>query len=513
MKYDVIVIGSGLGGLECAAILQQCGKSVLVLERQKQPGGCMQSYSRSGLKYDTGLHYIGGLGKGESLHNTFKYLGLLDLPWKRLDPDGFDRVSIAGRNFSFVQGYENFANALAKEFPHQKEALFTYVNMLRSCDEHQLDMLRPAPAISSRDGKIDVNNFDQGFGTGAWNYLSTLFSDNLLLNVLAGTSLKMDLDKDTIPLFTFSHGNSGFIQSSWRLCSDGNLLVDTLVKRVESAGGEVKCGVDVVQLVESNGKIVEAVSSEGERYSANIFISDAHPAVTCSLVEPSLLMKRIYKRRISSLANSRGMFTISLRVKPDTVKYFNFNQYIYRDSSVWNLENGPDGVNGILVSCRAERHNSNGSGNDKFEIDEFTQQIDILFPIRWEFFKEWEETKIGKRGDSYVEFKEILTNKAIDLAQSFIPGLRGFITEIHTSTPLTYRDYNLSPSGSAYGIKKDFNAPMLTVLSPRTPVPNLLMTGQSLMLHGVHGVTMTSLFTCAEILGKDVVWSIVSGEK
>lgn len=79
----------------------------------------------------------------------------------------------------------------------------------------------------------------------------------------------------------------------------------------------------------------------------------------------------------------------------------------------------------------------------------------------------------------------------------------------YTSTPLTYRDYTLTPEGAAYGLRKDFNNPMLTLLSPRTPIPNLMLTGQNLMLHGLHGVTMTTLFTCAEVLGKEPIWNIV----
>ncbi len=59
MKYDVIIIGSGFGGLVCAHILSKAGKSVLVLERQAQAGGCIQSYRRDGLMFDTGLHYVG----------------------------------------------------------------------------------------------------------------------------------------------------------------------------------------------------------------------------------------------------------------------------------------------------------------------------------------------------------------------------------------------------------------------------------------------------------------------
>ena len=62
MKYDVIIIGSGLGGLECGYILARQGKRVLILEQGNQPGGCLQSYKRKGMSFDTGFHYVGGLG-------------------------------------------------------------------------------------------------------------------------------------------------------------------------------------------------------------------------------------------------------------------------------------------------------------------------------------------------------------------------------------------------------------------------------------------------------------------
>ena len=81
-----------------------------------------------------------------------------------------------------------------------------------------------------------------------------------------------------------------------------------------------------------------------------------------------------------------------------------------------------------------------------------------------------------------------------------------------SSTPLTYRDYTATPEGSAYGVRKDWHSPMMTLLTPKTPIPNLLLTGQSLTLHGLLGVSMTSLFTCAEILGKEAVYAITKTE-
>ena len=96
------------------------------------------------------------------------------------------------------------------------------------------------------------------------------------------------------------------------------------------------------------------------------------------------------------------------------------------------------------------------------------------------------------------------------LAEQAVPGLRDSVEHLYTSTPLTYRDYTGTPQGSAYGVRKDCNNPLGTQLSVRTPIDNLLLTGQSLMLHGVHGVTMTALFTCAALLGRERIWKIIT---
>ena len=77
-KYDVVIIGSGLGGLACAYILAKEGYKVCVLEKNRQYGGSLQIFSRDKVIFDTGIHYIGGLDKGQNLYNYFKYFDLID---------------------------------------------------------------------------------------------------------------------------------------------------------------------------------------------------------------------------------------------------------------------------------------------------------------------------------------------------------------------------------------------------------------------------------------------------
>ena len=469
MKYDVIVIGSGLGGLVCARQLAKQGRSVLVLERQAQLGGCLQSYRRGDFEFDTGLHYVGGLAEGQPLHEAFEQLGLMRLPWVRLDADGFDRITIGRQTFPMCEGFDRFASTLGEYFPQEKSALRQYVGMLR-----QLPPMEEA---------VEVNAYD---------WLSSLFRDPLLINVLSATAMKMELRRESLPLFNFAHSMSSYIQSSWRLKGGGNKIVESLVNDIRSFGGEVVCRAEVKELVEKEGRIVAAKCPNGKTYEGSVFISDVHPQLTFGWLKDSNMVKNIFRRRIQALENTFGIFTASLVLKPNTLPYFNHNKYVFRKANVWTFHENLGSVDGVMVSCRVP------------EDDDYARQIDLLTPMPWALCKHWEHTVVGRRGEIYELQKERLTDDCIRLAERVIPGLRDMVEKRYTSTPLTWRDYTLSPCGSAFGVRKDCRQPLLTMLSPKTPVPNLFLTGQSLVLHGLEGVTMTAFKTLETIKNEKI---------
>ena len=77
-NYDIVIIGSGMAGLVAANIMAREGKSVCVLEKNNQYGGNLQTFVRERTIFDTGVHYLGGLSKGQNLYRYFDYLDILD---------------------------------------------------------------------------------------------------------------------------------------------------------------------------------------------------------------------------------------------------------------------------------------------------------------------------------------------------------------------------------------------------------------------------------------------------
>ena len=485
-KYDVIIIGSGLGGLECGFILAKNGMKVCVLEQDTQTGGCLRTFKRGNMLFDTGFHYVGGLDEGQPLHRFFQYFGLLDLPWRRMDEAGFDEVVIGDKSWLIASGYERFVETLAQSFPHQRKNLITYAAFMKQVNEHLFDAFSP----QKKDDIFTTSLFTRS----AYEFLNETIDDPLLRKILAGTSLKMELNADKLPLYVFAQINGSFIQSAWRLQGGGGQIADKLSQQIQAMGGEVRTCSKVTRMTEKAGRLAIVEVNADEQLSAQWVISNAHPAYTLSLVDETKLIRRIYRKRITSLPNTHGMFTANIRLKPSSLPYQNRNVYIHADyADLWRFKQD-DPLSSILISYYIPEAN-----------ESFAPAVDLITPMCWSKVEQWKDKPPGHRGDDYVAMKTSLTESCIEFVSKYIPELKGSIDRVFTSTPLSYHSYTNTVEGSAYGIQKDYNQPMYTILTPRTPIPNLLLTGQSLNLHGILGVSVTSFFTCAEILGSEVI--------
>ena len=101
--YDVIVVGSGMGGLTSAALLSQMGKKVLVLEQHYTAGGFTHAYDSNGYEWDVGVHYIGDMGAKTAARGLFDYISAGQLKWAEMDPV-YDRIILGDESFDFVAG-------------------------------------------------------------------------------------------------------------------------------------------------------------------------------------------------------------------------------------------------------------------------------------------------------------------------------------------------------------------------------------------------------------------------
>lgn len=484
MKHDVIIVGAGLGGLQCAYILAKKGLDVLVLEKEMLPGGCLQTFVRRGIRFETGFHYVGGLGDGEPLNRIFSYFDLMSLPWLQLDDDAFDEVVLRGESYMFANGFSRFADSLADRFPHQREALQRYVGLLQEVNRNIVHSFDPRDANATYSQSL--------FARSAYDFLNETFSDKRLLQVVSGTSLKMELMPETLPLYIFAQINSSFIQSAWRLHDRGDAIAIKLTDSIRRMGGKVMMGCRVDEFVEADGRIRAVRLTDGTEFEADRFISDIHPAATMHLLRNSSLVRRIYRNRMSNIPNTCGMFTVNCKLRPERVKYLNRNLFVYDTDDVWHIcrRTKGDPVRGVLLTFRPPTPGS-----------EYTDNVDILTPLSYDEVAQWTGSRPLHRDEEYNRFKQDFACRSIALAERRLPGLSDCIETFYTSTPLSYEYYTATQKGSAYGIRKDYNNLMYTLLTPRTPAENLFLTGQNLNLHGVLGVSMTSFMTCSELVG------------
>ena len=471
-----VIIGSGLGGLECGLILARSGWSVTILEQGAQIGGCLQSYSRRGTRFDTGFHHVGGLGEGESLHGVFESLGLMDLPWVRMDSDCVDEIVIGSRTFRMPQGYARVEEYLISEFPGEADGIRRYVQAIKAITDGIEDIMLPSHDISAT-------------GVSAYGFLHETFHDELLIRLLSSMTSRMQYDAEMTPLYEYAQITGSFMQSGWRLRGTGEMVAEKLARQTEALGGQILTGCRAVAVEAAAGPAVRVTAADGRVFEGDACISDAHPAVTMGLIGET--GKKFSGRRICSLRDSRGALTVSIRLKGGMVPYVNHSIFIHpSDVDTWH---GTGSAPSVLVSFGVP---SEGR---------FARTVDLMTEADFKDFEAWEGTSVGRRGEDYVACKERLAARCIDVAAQRIEGLRVAIDGAYVSTPLTYRDYTLTRNGSAFGFMKDCRSPMTTFLSPKTPMENLFMTGQSLNLHGMLGVSLTALYTCAEILGAETV--------
>lgn len=482
----VIIIGSGLGGLLTGCILSKEGYNVTVLEKNRQIGGCLQVFARKGCIFNTGLNYTEGLAEGQNLYKYFKYIGIIDkLNLRRMDMNGFEVITYNNEEYKFAQGHENFIETLTQKFPNEKQTLTKYVNDIKKISSE-------FPLYNLRNQQYQMSGWDS-YEQSISEYFDALTDNNILKNVLCGTSMLYAGLPKTTPFYIHALINHSFINSSWRLVDGSHHLAIELAKVIQSNGGIVLRNKEVKKLIFTDKEITSVKTKEGELFNTALVISNIHPVNTLKMIEGNQVYSA-YRNRVISLQNTIGMFTIYVVLKENTFEYQNYNHYYHNTSSVWSAENyfekeWPDSY--MLYTLATSKS------------EKYADSLIIMSYMSIKDVEKWENTWLEQRGEDYLEFKKQRAEKLLDVVEKKIKNIRNYINCYYTSTPLTYRDYTGTPEGSSYGILKESKNLLKTIILPKTKIENLFFTGQNLNMHGILGVTISSVMTCAEIIGQE----------
>ncbi|KAF0199511.1 MAG: phytoene dehydrogenase-like oxidoreductase [Bacteroidetes bacterium] len=482
-RYDFVIIGGGLGGLMCAGILSQNNYRVCVLERDKKAGGNLQTFSRNGCLFDTGMHYIGSYDKGQPLYQIFRYLGLVDkFKVQRLDDEGYDVISIGDREFRFSTGYDNFSKNLKQYFPGEESAIDAYIDTIKRVSNQ-------VNTLGIFDDETDKAAYFFSYNESAFDFINNLTQNKLLRAVLAGNNGLYCGNSKKTPVNLLANTNNFYLGSAYRMSGGGHQLANALVSKIEQQGGLVLTGKKVTRLSFEGKRVASAETSAGEAYFADNFISAVHPAVSLDWIEPGKLPK-VYTDRIRNIENTIGAFVLYLVVGKGKIRHRNGNLYYSVDEDVWDINRTPGKPwpHGYMLYTTKDGDTG------------YAESITVVTMLEYNEVRQWENTVTGRRGEDYRRFKQEKMEALTTLILKKLPEIKGNVLHSYAATPLTFRDYTGSVNGSMYGIEKDCNNALKTFISVRTKIPNFYFTGQNINNHGMLGVTIGALITAGNFI-------------
>jgi len=489
MSKQVVIIGAGLGGLFTGALLAKEGFRVTVLEKNAAIGGGLQTFSRFGETFDTGMHVVGGMGPDGNIMRICRYLGIADrVKLQPVDDDCTDHLYFAedGCHYRIAKGREGFVRSLAAYFPAERDHLHRYVEAIyQLADEVSLFSLRPSAS--------SLALHSPAFVMAASDFIAQYIGDRRLRSVIAYMNPLYGGRYDETPAFVHAIVSVLYINGASRFVGGSSHFADLLAGVIRGHGGEVLPG-DAVEWVEVADRHVSFVRTRsGREYRADHYISAIHPCTLLGLM-PSGAFPKAYRDRLNAIPNAYSAFALYIKFKEHTFPYINHSEYyMTRYDDIWNFgRTDKPWPLGFLFMTPPESCS-----------DGYSRKALVTAPMSFEQVRQWEDTTVGRRGADYEAWKQEQTARLLQLLEELHPGIGHCVEQVDASSPLTIRDYYGVKEGSLCGYSKDWKNLALSQVPVVTKVDNLLLTGQCNNLHGFCGVPLTAITTCEALLGRN----------
>ena len=293
-----------------------------------------------------------------------------------------------------------------------------------------------------------------------------------------------------------------YINGSSRFIGGAQQLADALRGVIEQNDGRVLSCREVSGIEISDGSVCAVKTADGGSFSADYYISAIHPAELLHML-PDGSLGRAYENRLKQIPSTASAFSVFIDFKPDSFKFIEQTCFYLEESDdVWEIGNSSknDWPNNFLYLTTRTNNTKN-----------YAETMIALCLMNWDEVKDWQDSKVGLRDNSYYAWKDRCVEKFLDKLEKIYPDFRKKIRNIYSASPLTIRDYYHTKEGSIYGFMKDCQNIYLSRLSTNTKINNLLLTGQNVFLHGMCGVPLTAIITAEAILGKDTLLNQING--
>ena len=514
-NYDVIVIGSGIGGLATAAFLAKEGKKVLVLERHYTAGGYTHTFTRKGYEWDVGVHYIGEVHRKNSiLRKILDDVSENRLEWAQMD-DVYDRAIIAGDSYDFVSGVQRFKQKMIDYFPKEEKAIEQYIQKVFAVNKATRGFFA-GKALPPFLGKIaspllNKRFFDYSDKT-VKEVLSQLTNDPKLIGVLSSQWGDYGLPPEQASFAIHAMVVRHYFEGGSYPVGGSASIASSIAPTIEKAGGKILLRADVKEIIVRNGHAIGVKMADDREIHAKKIVSNAGIYNTfVKMLPPTLSQSQKIVQKLSpSFRHSAAHLClyIGLNHSAEELGLKTTNLWIYPDYDHDNniksyLDHSTQEFPAVYISFPSVKD----PDWDKRYPGKSTIEIVSFAPYEW--FEKWKETRWYKRGDEYLNYKEELSQRLLEKLYQQVPSVKGKIDTYELSTPLSTQHFSNYERGEIYGLDHTPERFRQQWLRPHTPIKNLFLTGQDVSTAGVTGALFGGLLTASAMMRKNVILDVI----